>query len=61
MARIQLKDLPKDSKISFDELKKVRGGALMKPMSLTPVVGVDGESKDSNHDKWIDVLSIDWG
>jgi len=23
--------------------------------------GVDGESKDSNHDKWIDVLSIDWG
>ena len=23
--------------------------------------GFDGESKDSNHDKWIDVLSIDWG
>jgi len=23
--------------------------------------GVDGESKDSNHDKWIDVLNIDWG
>jgi len=23
--------------------------------------GVDGESKDSNHDKWIDVLSVDWG
>ena len=23
--------------------------------------GVDGESKDGNHDKWIDVLSIDWG
>jgi type VI secretion system secreted protein Hcp len=23
--------------------------------------GVDGESKDSNHEKWIDVLSIDWG
>lgn len=23
--------------------------------------GVDGESKDTNHDKWIDVLSIDWG
>ena len=22
---------------------------------------VDGESKDSNHDKWIDVLSVDWG
>ena len=23
--------------------------------------GIDGESVDSNHDKWIDVLSIDWG
>ena len=23
--------------------------------------GVDGESSDANHDKWIDVLSIDWG
>lgn len=23
--------------------------------------GVDGESKDADHDKWIDVLSIDWG
>lgn len=23
--------------------------------------GVDGESADANHDKWINVLSIDWG
>ena len=23
--------------------------------------GVDGESADASHDKWIDVLSIDWG
>ena len=23
--------------------------------------GVDGESKDAKHDKWIDVLSLDWG
>jgi type VI secretion system secreted protein Hcp len=23
--------------------------------------GVDGESQDANHDKWIDVLSFDWG
>lgn len=23
--------------------------------------GVDGEATDANHDKWIDVLSIDWG
>jgi type VI secretion system secreted protein Hcp len=23
--------------------------------------GIDGESTDAEHDKWIDVLSIDWG
>lgn len=23
--------------------------------------GVDGESQDANHEKWIEVLSIDWG
>jgi len=23
--------------------------------------GIDGESTDASHDKWIDVLSIDWG
>ncbi len=23
--------------------------------------GIDGESQDANHDKWIDVLSYDWG
>ena len=23
--------------------------------------GIDGESKDSRHEKWIDVLSVDWG
>jgi type VI secretion system Hcp family effector len=23
--------------------------------------GIDGEAADANHDKWIDVLSIDWG
>jgi len=23
--------------------------------------GIDGESTDANHDKWIDILSIDWG
>jgi type VI secretion system secreted protein Hcp len=23
--------------------------------------GVDGEAADSKHDKWIDVLSVDWG
>ncbi len=23
--------------------------------------GIDGESKDAKHDKWIDILSVDWG
>lgn len=23
--------------------------------------GIDGESTDASHDKWIDVLSVDWG
>ena len=23
--------------------------------------GIDGESKDDKHDKWIDILAIDWG
>ena len=23
--------------------------------------GIDGEAIDANHDKWIDVLSLDWG
>ena len=23
--------------------------------------GIDGESKDENHDKWVDVVNIDWG
>ena len=23
--------------------------------------GIDGEATDANHDKWIDVLSLNWG
>ena len=25
------------------------------------IEGIDGESKSKGHDKWIDVISIDWG
>lgn len=56
VTRIQLKDLPKDMKISSQEMKKVRGGALLKPISLSLVAGIHGESTDDNHDKWIEVL-----
>ena len=24
------------------------------------IAGIDGESRDVNHDRWIDVLSVDW-
>ena len=60
MARTQLKDLPKDMKISSEEMRKVRGGVLMKPTTLSLYSGVEGESSDANHDKWIDILSVDW-
>ena len=39
-----------------EDLDAVNGGA-----AYIKFDGVDGESKDSNHDKWIDVLSVDWG
>ena len=56
MARIQLADLPRDMKISPKDMQKVRGGALIKPLSLSIFAAVDGESTDANHEKWIDVL-----
>lgn len=35
------------------------------PSAATPaymkVGGIDGESTDKDHDKWIDVISVDWG
>ena len=55
MSRIKIKDIPRDQKISKEDLKKVRGGA-----AFAKNDGFDGESKDENHDKWIDVLSVQW-
>lgn len=34
---------------------------ILAPIGFAKYDGFDGESKDENHDKWIDVLSIDWG
>ena len=42
--------------LAEDDLDAVNGGA-----AFAKYDGIDGESKDSNPDKWIDVLSIDWG
>lgn len=44
----------------------ITGASLLTSSNLEAAVfakydGVDGESADANHDKWIDVLSIDWG
>lgn len=62
MARIKIKDLPKDMKISTEELKRVRGGGsggedrVIALLTDTKLVSLDGESKDENHDKWIEIL-----
>jgi len=34
---------------------------ILTPIGFAKYDGFDGESKDENHDKWIDILSIDWG
>jgi len=62
MARIKIKDLPKDMKISTDELRRVRGGGsggedrTLSLFSNTTFVSEDGESSDAKHDKWFEIL-----
>ena len=53
MARIKIKDLPKDQKITKDELKKIRGGA-----AFIKFAGVAGEAQDKDHKDWIDIASF---
>ena len=33
----------------------------MKPSMFIKIDGIDGESEDSDHEKWIDILSWAWG
>jgi len=47
MARIKIKDLPKDQKISKKEMKSVLGG-----FYLTASYS-DGESQDKDHKDWL--------
>lgn len=49
MAKIKIKDLPKDMKISQDELKRIRGGAYI----------MGGEVDYNKYKDEIDILSID--
>ena len=53
MARIKINDLPKDTKISKEELKRIRGGAFD---SFLKVDDIQGESTDDKHKDWIGVL-----
>ncbi len=53
MARITIKDLPGDAKISREEMKKISGG-----LTFITISGVDGESTDDEHENWIEVLSL---
>lgn len=51
------KNGPQDhSEMTDDQLDGVAGGA-----AYAKYDGIDGEAKDSHHDGWIDVLSVDWG
>jgi hypothetical protein len=56
MARIKIKDLPKEARISPQELRRIRGGALGVFFKMETV---DGESTDDKHKNEIDILSVE--
>ncbi len=53
MARIKIKDLPKDKKISKEEMERVKGGFFNINTSYG-IFPVEGESQDKDHKNWID-------
>jgi type VI protein secretion system component Hcp len=53
MARIKIKDLPKDMKVSKEEMKSIKGGALFINFG-----DIKGESTDDKHEKWIEIDSF---
>ncbi len=54
VTKIEIETL-KDEALGDEELENVAGGA---NNYLFELRGVDGESTDDNHKKWIDVLSV---
>ena len=50
MAKIKLKDLPKNAKISQEEIRKVKGGA-----AFIKFRGIAGAVLDKDHKSWIDL------
>jgi len=57
MARIKIADLPRDMKISKEELKRIRGGAFD---AFLKIEGISGEAQDKDHKGWSDLLSYSW-
>jgi len=61
MARIKIKDLPRDMKISTDELRRVRGGGsggedrTIALLTDTKFVPLAGEASDDKHKDWINI------
>lgn len=53
MAKIKIKDLPKDYKITEDEMKRIRGGAIN---TFINIDSINGESSDEKHKNEIEVL-----
>ncbi len=55
MAKIKIKDLPKDYKITQDEMKRVRGGVVNLVIKMDDV---KGEATDQDHKDWILIESM---
>jgi type VI secretion system secreted protein Hcp len=60
-----MQGIRKTARILFAGLLALGVLALQAPLAEAAAFvkfdGIDGEAKDANHDKWIDVLSVDWG
>ncbi len=50
MAKIKIRPLPEDAKISQEEIRRVRGGAAFIKFS-----GIAGEVLDRDHKSWINL------
>jgi hypothetical protein len=55
MARIRIVDLPRNAKVSKEEMKRIRGGLFDVFMKLEYYTG---ESRDSTHKSEIDLLGL---
>ena len=73
MSKLKVDNLPVMKDVETEEGMETTGGAVfakydgvdgesVDAQTAELKLGTDGsKTKDANHDKWIDVLSIDWG